>query len=219
MFHPVGSRPSAIYWRRRLILLSIVVLALVTVFLVLSLRGSDSSSTASKTSTPAASTGAAVAPSSTEPSSSGPSSSAPNASPSPKASTVAVVAPCPQSSLTIRAGTGAPSYPVSAQPVLYMQVTNIGPVPCSKDLSDTQIELVVYNGASRVWGSHDCQIIPGSSVQTLAVNMPIARSITWTGLSSQPGCVGVRQHVAAGTYTLRASLGGVQGTPATFKLV
>ncbi|SDI95440.1 hypothetical protein SAMN05444157_0970 [Frankineae bacterium MT45] len=212
MFHPVGSRPPTTYWRRRLILLSIVVLAVVTVYVLFSLGSSDSSSNASKSSSPGAATTSTVnSTTASEP------SGTPNTSPSPKA--VASVGPCPQSALTIRAGTSAPSYPVSAQPVLYMQVTNIGAVPCAKDLSDTQIELVVYNGASRVWGSHDCQIIPGTSIQTLAVNMPIARSITWTGLSSQPGCVGVRQHVAAGTYTLRASLGGVQGTPATFKLV
>jgi hypothetical protein len=120
--------------------------------------------------------------------------------------------------LRIAAATGATSYAVGAQPVLYLQVTNVGQVPCVADLSDPQIVLAVYNGASRVWGSHDCQIAPGSSPQTLAVNMPIRRSITWTGLSSEPQQCTNRQRVGAGTYTLHASLGGVEGSPAQFQL-
>lgn len=125
---------------------------------------------------------------------------------------------CAAGTLAITAGSQAPSYPLAAQPVLFIQVTNIGKVPCSTDLADPQIELLVYNGESRVWGSHDCAVSPGSSIETLAVNTPVARSIIWSGMSSQPNCAGVRQHVQAGTYTLHAKLAGVDGTTITFSL-
>ena len=92
-----------------------------------------------------------------------------------------------------------------------MVVTNRGPAPCVQDLSDSQIELRVYNGSARVWGSHDCLVQPGTSPSTLPVGQPIRRAVEWSGLSSQPGCAGVRTRVAAGTYTLYAYLAGQAG--------
>ena len=43
----------------------------------------------------------------------------------------------------------------------------------------------MYNGESRVWGSHDCQIEPGTSPQMLPVGTAVRRSVVWTGLSTQ----------------------------------
>ena len=116
------------------------------------------------------------------------------------------------------ATTAAPSFKLGSQPVLALQVTNTGTKACVADLSDTQIELLVYNGESRVWGSHDCQVEPGTQLMTLNPHQAVRRSITWTGLSSQPQCAGTRQLVGAGTYTLHAKLSGVEGATATFSL-
>ena len=113
---------------------------------------------------------------------------------------------------------GHPQYAIGAQPVLTLQVTNQGPLPCTQDVADSQIELRVYNGASRVWGSHDCQIQPGVDVRTLMTGHPAGFSIVWSGLSSQPQCAGTRQRVGAGTYTLYASLSGHDGTAAPFTI-
>jgi hypothetical protein len=100
--------------------------------------------------------------------------------------------------------------------VLSLVVIDIGSRPCVSNLADTQIELRVYAGSARVWGSHDCEVQPGTNKVTLPVGKAIQREIQWSGLSSQPGCAGVRQRVPAGTYTVYALLGGQQGTPATF---
>lgn len=110
------------------------------------------------------------------------------------------------------------SYAVGAEPVLMLQVANRGPRPCVQDLADRQIVLRVYNGESRVWGSHDCQIQPGRDDRTLEVGQPVRRSIVWSGLSSQPKCAGIRQRVGAGTYTLYASLSGKTGTATQFTI-
>ena len=123
---------------------------------------------------------------------------------------------CTAAQLHIAAATDASSYRVGAKPNLAIVVTNAGPSPCVTDLADPQIELRVYSGSARVWGSHDCQVQPGTSNETLPVGEPIRRVIAWSGLSSQPGCAGVRQRVPAGTYTLYALLAGRQGTTATF---
>jgi hypothetical protein len=97
-----------------------------------------------------------------------------------------------------------------------LQVTNTGRAPCVQDLADSQVELRVYNGESRVWGSHDCSIQPGTSERMLAVGAPVRVSIVWSGLSSQPKCAGTRQRVGAGTYTLYALLSGHEGVAAQF---
>jgi hypothetical protein len=120
--------------------------------------------------------------------------------------------------LKIEAVAGDATYHVGEQPVLELQVTNTGSAPCVQDLADRQVELRVYNGESRVWGSHDCQIQPGTNEKVLAVNMPVRVAITWSGLSSQPHCAGTRQRVGAGTYTLYPLLAGKTGAATQFTI-
>ncbi len=126
--------------------------------------------------------------------------------------------PCLPAQLTIAAASSAPAFKVGDEPVLILQVTNNGPGNCTQDLADSQVELRVYNGAARVWGSHDCLVQPGTSVKTLVAGTTIGVQITWSGLSSQPGCAGTRQRVGAGTYTVYPYLAGAQGTAAQFSI-
>lgn len=114
---------------------------------------------------------------------------------------------------------GQTTYHVGQKPVLMLQVTNTGSTPCVQDLADRQIVLKVYNGESRVWGSHDCETQPGTDDRVLAVGRPVRVSITWSGLTSQPGCTGTRHRVGAGTYTLYPSLAGHQGKATQFSIV
>jgi hypothetical protein len=125
---------------------------------------------------------------------------------------------CAAKALAIVAVTAQPSYAVDAQPTLSMQVTNTGTIPCTQNLADSQVVLRVYNGVSRVWGSHDCQVQPGTDVRTLGVNQPVKISVVWSGRSSEPNCAGTRQQVGAGTYTLYASLAGHEGKAAQFSI-
>jgi len=207
MFQPVGSQSSAIYWRRRLLLFGLLAVTALTLYAACS-SGSDgsaaqpASNTSAKPSATAASTQSA--------------SSA--AAPAASASSSGAVSGCQLSALKISAVTSAPAYKVGDQPTLALQVINSGRAPCVQDLADRQIELQIYNGASRVWGSHDCQVEPGTSPQTLPVGTVVRRSVLWTGLSSQPNCAGQRVRVGAGTYTLRASLAGHVGATAQFTI-
>jgi hypothetical protein len=126
--------------------------------------------------------------------------------------------PCPASALALAAVTDAPSYTVGNEPVLSLQVTNKSATPCVVDLADPQIVLRIYNGESRVWGSHDCKIEPGTDDRTLMAGATVKVSIVWSGLSSQPQCTGQRERVGAGTYTLYASLAGHEAKAAQFAL-
>jgi hypothetical protein len=102
--------------------------------------------------------------------------------------------------------------------VLSILVHNMSTTPCVQDLADPQIILRVYNGESRVWGSHDCKIEPGTDDRTLMPGSSVRVSIVWSGLSSQPHNCDNRQRAGAGTYTLYASLSGREGKASQFTI-
>jgi hypothetical protein len=195
MLRPTGSLPPSVYWRRRLLLVGAALLIILTAYVLL-VAGSDKKKPASQQS------------------SAEPSATPTKSSPSPSREIV----PCVPSVLGVAATTPLKTYKVGQQPELEIQVTDTGDAPCIADLSDGQIELLVYNGESRVWGSHDCQVEPGSSPMTLTPRQPVKRAIRWTGLSSQPHCAGSRMRVGPGNYTLRARFAGIDGRPSTFSI-
>jgi hypothetical protein len=219
MFHPVGSQPPSVYWRRRLVLLASIGLLLVLLVLTVKIATSDGTepqaagNTPPVESTPISHTSAQHSPSSSAATTRHPSSSA-----SGSKSSSAAPQPCAAKDLEIAAVASQPRYQVGDEPVLELQVTNIGEEPCVQDLADSQVELKVYNGESRVWGSHDCQIEPGTNERMLEVDTPVRVAITWSGLSSQPHCAGTRQRVGAGTYTLYALLSGHTGKATQFEI-
>ncbi|HZY75839.1 MAG TPA: hypothetical protein VFE40_05940 [Jatrophihabitantaceae bacterium] len=226
MLHPVGSQPPAVYWRRRLVVLAAIVLLFVLVILTAKTMmsgdgGTAAAATGNSHTTQAASdpatghTAPAGGVAADDPStvSSSTHASAPTSS---GASSSAAPAHCTPAQLAVKAVVGKPRYAVGDQPVLTLQVTNTGSAPCVQNVADSQIVLRVYNGASRVWGSHDCQIEPGVDERTLEPDKPAGFSVVWSGLTSQPKCAGTRQRVGAGTYTLYAALSGHDGRATQF---
>ena len=201
MLRPIGSLPTTVYWRRRLLIVGAVLLAGLTVYVIF-LSGGDKPTPSGHDLSGASGGGASTK------------SSARSRPPTP---TVAPVT-CVPSVLRIQGVTPASHYRVGQQPTLEIQVTNTGAAPCITDLSDGQIELLVYNGESRVWGSHDCKVKPGSNQVALMPAKTVRRSILWTGLSSQPRCAGNRMRVGVGNYTLKVRLGQIDGTSKMFTL-
>jgi hypothetical protein len=228
MFAPVGPKPAAVYWRRRgALLLAVLIIG----YLGYNLLGGGGSGKASgapsgpvHSSTPAASTAHTPPPTTTPPTTTLTPSAAVDAttavsSPTAHPSThhAVVLKPCQDAALSLAAGTGATQYTVGSQPLVYLQVTNPGSAACVANVSDSRVELQIYNGTSRVWGSHDCHVSPGVTRQTIPSGRSIRVSITWSGLSSQPGC-SARQAVGAGSYTLYGTLGGRVGAAAQFSI-
>jgi hypothetical protein len=205
MLHPVGDLAPSVYWRRRLLLAAALVLIVLSAYAIFNTGGSTTG-TAARSGSPT--TAAPVSSSALGTTSAAPSTSV--------TATSAAPANCTTAQLSISAATDAKSYVVGDKPMVALVVTNTGPQACVTDLADTQIELRVYSGSARIWGSHDCQVQPGSAKQTLPVGRPTRRQIEWSGLSSQPGCAGVRQRVPAGSYTVSAFLSNQRGKPASF---
>jgi hypothetical protein len=232
MFHPLGSQPPSVYWRRRMAfvgtLLILVVLIVVTARVLLGDSGAATPPVgqggSSGLSTPAA-------PHSTSHSSPIHSTSTPASSSSTSthgsASNSASTPPpqrCVRSALEVRAVSDHSTYAVGDKPKLMLQVTDTAKTPCVQDLADQQIELRVYNGESRVWGSHDCLVQAGTNDVTLMPGAPVRVTIVWSGLTSrensahtQAACA-PRQAVGAGTYTLYAYLAGKPGQASQFSI-
>jgi hypothetical protein len=210
MLHPVGDLAPSVYWRRRVMLLAALVLAGVSCYAIFLRDGGGGA--------PAASGSGGASGLSPSTSNSSVQTSGAGSSPASTSSSPAGPQACSAGQLTIAAASSATSYPAGAKPTVAIVVTNKGPAPCVQDLSDGQIELRVYNGSARVWGSHDCLIQPGSAPATLPVGQPIRREIQWSGLSSRPACAGTRTRVAGGRYTQFAYLAGRQGSTSTFTL-
>jgi hypothetical protein len=231
MFHPVGSQPPSVYWRRRFILVASIVLLIVLLAVTIKVATGGSSGSPAAADTTGHSKSAAPPTSSTP---ARPRTTAPKSTPaathstSPTApgtttggrtvSSPAVPVACKSGDVAVQAVAAQSSYKVGDEPMLELQVTNTGALPCIENLSDKEIVLKVYNGESRVWGSHDCKVEPGNNEQTLAANAPVRVSITWTGLASKPGECNNRQRVGAGTYTLYATLAGKTGKAAQFSI-
>lgn len=237
MFHPVGNQPSSVYWRRRLLLGAGLVVLLVLIVLTLKAVTSDASGpTASGKGTGPVTPASGTPADPTSSSSSGQgthhkhhgggnpttdsvhSSTAPNGGhhPSGTASSDAPQ-PCVAKDLTIAAAVGKSHYQVGDTPKVMIEVTNDGADSCVQELGDPQIVLKIFNGESRVWGSHDCTIEHKTVDRTLMAGQTVRLGIVWTGFTSTPGC-GDRQRVGAGIYTLDAWLQGHEGTTTQFSM-
>lgn len=230
MLHPVGKLPPALYWRRRLIFVVLpALLILLMIVYVFSGDGGSSKkavgSVAASSATPAATGQTATSPttrSSTTQSSTTQSgttqSSTAQSSSAPSGSATTAQRSCTAADLRIQAASGKPSYAVNSSPDLYLVVTDISTTPCRQDLADKQIELRIFTGDVRVWGSHDCVTEPGVSVVTLKPGAPVRRGIIWSGQTAAPDCPDNRLVAQAGTYSLVALLAGKTSVPVTFAL-
>ncbi|MFN2625521.1 MAG: hypothetical protein ABR520_05495 [Mycobacteriales bacterium] len=197
--HPRGPLPASIYWRRRAVLLGVLLVA------VLLLRscvggGGDGSATlrgAGSSATPSSTAGS--------PARSAAASRAPVASGSPGA-------PCRLATLQIGATTDARSYPAGVRPKLTLSVRNVGPTSCRIDLGQPARELRIVSGTDRVWSSDDCSQGGGSNPVALQSGEIRSFSVTWFRRRSAPGCVGGQPSVPPGTYRVIGRIGDfVQG--------
>ena len=220
------------YWRRRFVLLASIFALVVLIAITVHAVSSNGQGTGAGQTPPTPTTSPAAPRSSATPTTTGSSTtSSSTAPPSSTASTAAAAStsgspsatpkpppPCAAKDLAISAVVGKSTYSVGDTPLLQLQVVNKGARPCVQDLADKQVEMRVYNGESRVWGSHDCQVQAGNQYRTLAPGMPVRVAITWSARTSQPGCAGTRQRVGAGTYTLYTALAGHTGTATQFAI-
>ncbi|RBY94122.1 MucR family transcriptional regulator [Blastococcus sp. TBT05-19] len=213
MLHPVGPLPAAVYWRRRLVVL-VLLLAVVggltwgTVWLLdRQAGGGEATATpAGPTELPAldrvvpsvAAVRTPEAPSSPAAAPSTPAAAAPQA---PQAG-----GPCGDDVLVLEVRTPG-QVAVGSKPTFQLAVGNAGSVPCVRALDKELQELVLVGaGGTRVWGSNDCFPESSDEPRTLAPGEVVVIDVVWGGLTSEPTCTAPRAAPAPGNYLLRGRL-------------
>ncbi|MGY2074634.1 MucR family transcriptional regulator [Blastococcus sp. SYSU DS0828] len=209
MLHPVGPLPAAVYWRRRLTVLVLLLavlggLAWLAVSLLTSSGGSG----------PAAASAGGAAPSEPPalervvPSASGvrtPGTTPPPSEP-PVPAGPTPGGPCTDDMLDLEVRTPGTA-PVGSKPTFELVVVNSSPVPCVRRLDKQLQELVMVDAdGARVWGSNDCFPESSDDERTLAPGELVVFPVVWGGLTSEPTCTAPRVTPPAGDYVLRGRL-------------
>jgi len=216
VWHPVGALPARVYWRRRLLVLALLLAVLgggtwlgIT---LLSGRG-DASEAATATSDRSSTRGAAldrVVPSPARIATPTP-VDVPLAAEGAAAAATAPVGPvaggpCTDEMLGLEVRAPATAA-VASKPTFELVVGNVSAVPCVRTLDKGVQEIVLFDGAgTRVWGSNDCFPEASSDSRTLAPGEQVTFPVVWGGLTSEPTCTAPRAAPAPGAYLLRGRL-------------
>lgn len=227
MLHPVGPLPTAVYWRRRALVLTLLLAVLggcSGLGLVLIGRHHPVTAVATVAATSARTAAATPRPTpaptpaleQVAPALAGvlrPPSTAPvttTAAPAPGG-------PCSDAMLRleVRAPTSASA---AARPTFDLVLTNVSGVPCVRAVDARLQEMVMFDTAgNRVWGSSDCAPETSADSRTLAPGQQVSFAVLWSGLTSEPTCTAPRVAPPPGSYVLRGRLDTLTGpdTPIT----
>ena len=214
MLHPVGPLPAAVYWRRRLVVLALLlaVLAGLAWLTVSLLAGRSESGSASVSGTaqpselpalervvPPVSTFRAPGTTTVTPPVVQPPVEVKPAAPAPGG-------PCPDEVLDLEVRTPGRAA-VGSKPTFELVVVNTASVPCVRALDKQLQELVMVDAAgARVWGSNDCFPETSDDSRTLAPGETVVFPVVWGGLTSEPTCTAPRNPPAPGSYLVRGRL-------------
>jgi hypothetical protein len=233
MLNPIGRLPSQVYWRRRVLLIGLVLIvsfAAGWVFIGGASGDPDGTQTAGSTVStarppldeqaipgleqvlPSLVPPAPAASSTPAAGSTPPPGSAPSPIPAPAPDPAPIEpGPCPDEAIGLTVGSEFPEYAAGSKPLLGLNVTNLGAVPCLRDLDlALQVWGLFAADGTRLWGSSDCY--PEPSVPNVVLLQPgqvATFTIIWSGLTSEPTCSVDRDALGPGTYILRGYLGAV----------
>jgi hypothetical protein len=215
VLHPVGRLPARVYWRRRLVVLT-VLLGVLAGGGWLTLRLVDGGlgpvAAAPTTSSSAVPTPAlervlpSLAAVRTPEAGPGMPGAEMRRTPVPQPAGPTPGGPCTDDmiDLAMRAPTVVPA---GSTPRLEIVVRNVSDVPCVRRLDKELQEILLLDpDGERVWGSNDCFPEESDRSRTLAPGEGVALTIVWGGLTSEPECAGERTTPPAGLYLLRGRL-------------
>jgi hypothetical protein len=211
VLHPVGDLPAAVYWRRRLLVLTVLLAVLGGAgwlgFTLISGHDDGSASAAaagSRTALPDPALEKVVPSLDSVATPSPPAVSSADTAAAPPAP--AAGGPCADDMLGLEVRAPA-AVALGSKPTFELVVTNASSVPCVRVLDKGLQELVLADLAgTRVWGSNDCFPEASSDTRTLAPGEAVSFPVVWGGLTSEPTCTAARTPPAPGDYLLRGRL-------------
>ncbi len=230
MWEPQGPLPQEIYRRRRIAAAGVAFVVLLIVIVVVAVScsgGSDeqpSAAAAATTTDTAAEAGATASPAATT--TTAPAGEAPQPAGTPAPS--GTPAPddtvpggqCSDAAIGLTVQPEQANY-TAGDPVTFITtVTNIGSVPCVRDLSGPLVvNTVATVDGTQVWSNADCFPGTGSDIRTLKPGEQAQFKMVWAGTSSSGGCApDQRQQLPAGVYAVTSHLGAMVSKPVPFNI-
>ncbi|HTT54657.1 MAG TPA: hypothetical protein VMH35_24965 [Streptosporangiaceae bacterium] len=126
---------------------------------------------------------------------------------------------CPPGVVVLSLFTPRYRYEAGQAPRFQVDVVSTAPHPCSFDLGDKHVQLVIKAGGERrVWDSADCVQSSGQRMTKLARGVPQVLRISWDRKTSAPGCQQPAKPASPGTYTATARSGGLTSQSLIFVL-
>jgi hypothetical protein len=193
----VGPLPTVVYWRRRAVLLGVMLVAASMLWVSCSTVSKSAPPTAKKSPAPSTavtasgSTAALLTPITPGAMDSLPvttteSPAGPAVNPPPGGATAVPVCTDAEIQLTAVADQAAAKRGATLR--LSLKVKNISARPCSRDVGSDPQELYLLQGTAKVWSSDACSPLHAANVQTLPVGEEQAFFVPWKGKSNTAGC-------------------------------
>jgi hypothetical protein len=215
----VGPLPPAVYWRRRVIVLAGVLLAL---FLLAQACMSTSASPEQRSNTEPGEATSAPPPTPASPTADLTTAPVPTSAPPATATTGPTGTPadadtCANDEMLITAEAERTTLPGGTNVQFTIRIRNDSGRTCRRDIGGDQRELYLRaaDGTRKLWSSRDCDAPTGSDVQELPPSFETKHWLVWKGRASD-SCDGdepAGEPVPPGEYELVARLGTAYGDP------
>jgi hypothetical protein len=199
----VGPLPSAVYWRRRAVVLGVGVL--VIFMLAYSCTGAAKPSDAANghaaapgrsSSAPAAATSA---PSLLTPSIGTPPPLDSTPSPAPSLTQPLITGACADAEMSVIPVPATPGVRQGTSLKITLKIKNISNHTCTRDVGANAQELFIQQGATKTWSSDACDALTGNDVRTFEPGIEIEAYVIWNGRVTSQGCVN-RPWASPGAY-------------------
>lgn len=199
---PVGDLPPEVYWRRRIVVLGVLVLVIVVLyFLITAPRGGDNpgegQSAASATVSPSASPTLGVL-----------GAADPNR-------------PCEEGDVAITATPNPFSVAPGSLPVFDVKIEMTGITPCKLAITNANSELHITSGSDRIFSSLDCPNDATINERELILQPDAPDEmfqLTWNRQRSAPECATVTATPRPGYYKAAVTLQGITAEAVQFEL-
>lgn len=222
--NPTGPLPASTYWRRRVLLLGVllVVVALV-VWACTRSSGAEQKPTGAaasqssklptvpaETASPTPTATASATPSVTGSDASGsatPSTSESKTKSSPKPSKRNGKTLCPADDLKVTVRTDQKFYSPKEDPKFTVIIVNLRKSSCYVDLGKKAAALTVISGKDRIWSNADCTDRPDEKLKKFASGDVYTSSVTWKRNRTAKGCPDIDATAKPGYYVVDAEVG------------
>lgn len=200
------------YWRRRLLVVLGVIVALLLLYLLLKPDPDPNSGVAAASPSPSPTDGGT-------PTTSGTATPSASGSPSGSPSATATGDVCSDSDTEVTISPrGGTSFAVGTPITFTMLVKNTSSRSCERDVGAKVNTIDVTSGSVHVWSSDDCAAVGGNDLKALPPTVSYAVASTWNQTLSAPNCPAGQPTAKAGSYDVVGINNGLKSAPVTFTI-